>query len=94
MDLVGVLTMVACLSLFILGFTSAGTNGWGSANFLAPFLIALALFCVFIAWEAYLPDGYSLLPKGMWSYPNIFPLMIVALVCFVSPPSVSFLAVP
>jgi hypothetical protein len=40
------------------------------------------MFGVFITWEAYLPDGYSLLPKGMWSYPNIFPLMIVALVCF------------
>ncbi len=90
MDLVGVFIMVACLSLFILGFTSAGSDGWSSANFLAPFLIALALFGVFIAWEAYLPDGYSLLPKGMWRYPNIFPLMAVALVCFVSSRFLSF----
>ncbi|WWC87529.1 uncharacterized protein L201_002419 [Kwoniella dendrophila CBS 6074] len=82
MDLLGVLILISCLVLFILGFTQASIDGWNSAIFMAPFIISLFLLGVFLVWEKYMPlpakEGYSLLPYNIWSYPNIFPLILQA----------------
>jgi len=63
---------------FILSFTQAPIKGWNSAIFIAPFVVSLVLFVVFFVYEAYLPRGYALLPQDIWSYPNLFPLMLQA----------------
>jgi hypothetical protein len=75
-DLGGVGIMVASLVLFVYGFTQAPMVGWSSATFLAPFIISVVLAALFIVYERYLPIGYSLLPNELWSYPNIFPLIL------------------
>ncbi|WVQ85871.1 hypothetical protein IAT38_008039 [Cryptococcus sp. DSM 104549] len=82
MDLGGVLILIACLVLFILGFTQATVDGWDSAIFIAPFVISIALFVAFIIWEHFMPRGYSLLPHDIWSFPNIFPLILQASAIF------------
>jgi hypothetical protein len=76
MDLPGVGMMIASLILFVYGFTQAPMVGWNSATFIAPFVVSVVLAAGFIVYERFLPIGYSLLPHGLWSYPNIFPLML------------------
>jgi len=78
MDLGGIAILIATLVLFILGFTQAPIQGWNSAIFIAPFVISLVLFVVFLVWEKKMPKGYSLLPHDIWSYPNIFPIILQA----------------
>ncbi|KAK4688624.1 hypothetical protein P7C73_g1488, partial [Tremellales sp. Uapishka_1] len=78
MDLGGVVLLIGCLVCFILAFTQASIVGWSAAIFIAPIIIAVVLFAAFLLWEHYMPKGYSLLPHGMWSFPNIFPLIIQA----------------
>lgn len=82
MDIVGVLLLIACLVLFILGFTQAATDGWNSAIFIAPLIISVFLLVAFLVWEHYMPRGYSLLPHDIWSFPNIFPLIFQASAVF------------
>lgn len=82
MDLPGVGVMVAALILFVYGFTQAPMKGWSSPEFIAPFVISVVLFAVFIVFERFLKKGYSLLPHDIWSYPNIFPLLIQASAIF------------
>ncbi|WWC72441.1 uncharacterized protein I206_106403 [Kwoniella pini CBS 10737] len=82
MDLGGVLILIACLVLFILGFTQAAVDGWNTAIFIAPLVISIVLLGVFLVWERFMPRGYSLLPHDMWKYPNIFPLILQASAIF------------
>ena len=82
MDLGGVFILVAALILFILGFTQAPTDGWGSPIFIAPFVISIVLIVVFVVWEHYMPRGFALLPHDIWKFPNIFPLMLQASAIF------------
>ena len=82
MDLGGVALVFVALVLFVLAFTQAPIQGWKSAIFIAPLIIGVALFAVFIGYEQWMPEGYTLLPHGIWSYPNIFPLMIQASAIF------------
>lgn len=76
MDFVGVFLILAILILFILAFTQAELDGWGSAMFIAPLVISLVLLPVFIVWELKRPEGCALLPHDIWSFPNIFPLIL------------------
>jgi MFS family permease len=82
MDLGGVAILIACLVLFILGFTQAPSQGWNSAIFIAPLVVSIVLLVVFLVWERWMPRGYSLLPHDIWSYPNIFPLILQASAIF------------
>jgi hypothetical protein len=82
MDLGGVAILIACLVLFILGFTQASISGWNSALFIAPVVISVVLLPVFIIWEQKMPHGYSLLPHAVWKFPNIFPLILQASAIF------------
>ncbi|TXT11737.1 uncharacterized protein COLE_02147 [Cutaneotrichosporon oleaginosum] len=78
MDLAGVLGLMAILVLFILAFTQVEHDGWNSAIFIAPLVISVSLLPAWLYWEHRLPRGFSLLPHDIWSYPNIFPLIIQA----------------
>ena len=82
MDLFGVFLLVACLVLFILGFTQAPIKGWGNAEFIAPFVISLGLLVGFLVWERFVKRGFALIPHDMWHYPNIFPLILQASAIF------------
>ena len=82
MDLGGVAILIACLVLFILGFTQAPSQGWSSAIFIAPLVVSIVLLVVFLVWERWMPRGYSLLPHDIWHYPNIFPLILQASAIF------------
>lgn len=82
MDLPGVGIMIAALVLFVYGFTQAPMEGWSSPIFIAPFVVSIVLAAGFFVFERFLPTGYSLLPNGIWSYPNIFPLLIQASAIF------------
>ncbi|WRT70551.1 uncharacterized protein IL334_007549 [Kwoniella shivajii] len=82
MDLGGVAILIACLVLFILGFTQAAVDGWNTAIFIAPLIVSIFLFAAFLIWERYMPRGYSLLPHDMWQFPNIFPLILQASAIF------------
>ncbi|OCF57577.1 hypothetical protein L486_05036 [Kwoniella mangroviensis CBS 10435] len=79
LDLIGVILLLSALVLFILGFTQAESRGWSSVIFLVPFLVSLVLFGLFVYWEMSLEEGLGLLPKRVWSFPNIFQLIIMAL---------------
>jgi hypothetical protein len=78
MDLGGVAIMIACLILFILGFTQVPINGWASATCIAPLVVSIVLLPIFFIWEQKMPRGYSLLPHNIWKYPNIFPIILHA----------------
>ncbi|KAL1410667.1 hypothetical protein Q8F55_004686 [Vanrija albida] len=78
MDLGGVFILMAMMVLFILAFTQATVDGWKSAIFIAPLIISIALVPVFVVWERTRPEGYALLPRNIWSFPNIFPLILLA----------------
>lgn len=79
MDIGGVLLLVSGLILFCLAFTQASSVGWKSPSFIAPLVISVVLlFPAFVVWEHYQPEGYSVLPKDIWHYPNIITLMLLA----------------
>ncbi|OCF58454.1 efflux protein EncT [Kwoniella mangroviensis CBS 10435] len=82
MDLGGVFILIACLVLFILGFTQAAVDGWNAPIFYVPLVVSVILLGVFLVWERFMPRGYSLLPHDMWRYPNILPLILQASAIF------------
>lgn len=50
MDIVGVLLLTGALICFILGLTQGPIDGWGSASFIAPIIIAFILAPTFFFW--------------------------------------------
>jgi hypothetical protein len=82
LDLPGVAIVMAALILFILAFTQAPEKGWSSAIFIAPLVVAFALFAAFFTWEHFLPRGFALIPHDMWHYPNLGPLVLQAFSVF------------
>ncbi len=78
MDLIGVTGLMAILILFILSFTQVEHDGWNSAIFIAPLIISIVLLPFWVFWEYKRPQGFGLLPHDIWTYPNIFPLIIQA----------------
>ena len=55
MDVVGVLLMTGALVCFILSLTQGPIDGWGSASFIAPFIIAFILGPLFFVWGEWRP---------------------------------------
>lgn len=82
MDILGSDVLLVCLVLFMLAWTQVESAGWGNALFIAPLVVSLFLLPAFILWEQTLPVGFSLLPHGIWSFPNIGPLIIAGLTIF------------
>jgi len=52
MDLPGVIIMMGALICFILSLTQGPIDGWGSAAFIAPFILAWVLGPLFFFWGA------------------------------------------
>jgi len=50
MDVVGVVLMMGALITFILSLTQGPIDGWSSASFIAPFIIAFPLGVGFFFW--------------------------------------------
>ncbi|BEJ04995.1 hypothetical protein CcaverHIS641_0208120 [Cutaneotrichosporon cavernicola] len=82
MDVLGADLLLALLVLFMLSWTQVEGQGWNNPLFIAPLVISLVLLPLFLLWENKLPVGFSLLPHGMWRFPNMAPLVISALTIF------------
>ncbi|KIM21444.1 hypothetical protein M408DRAFT_80537 [Serendipita vermifera MAFF 305830] len=78
-DVPGVGSLTISVILFIFAVTSGATEGWGSAYVLAPLLISIALFILFLVWEAYTPPNDAVLPPHMWHFRNFGVIVGVSL---------------
>lgn len=80
------LTITSCLTaaliLFVYAVTSGPVNGWGSANVIAPLVIALFMTVVFFVYEAKIEDHMAALPPRVWFYHNVPILVAVGLIPF------------
>jgi len=79
LDMVGSVSMLLGIIMLVLGLTLGASEGWTSAAFLAPFLLAWPLFAIFFVWEHRLPEEYALLPSSTWQIPNFAVLIAFAL---------------
>lgn len=86
MDVLGADLLLSLLGLFMLAWTQVETQGWNHPLFIAPLIISVVMVPIFLFWENRLPLGFSLLPHGMWSFPNIYPLVISCLTIFLCTP--------
>lgn len=60
MDIIGVVVLMGALICFILALTQGPIDGWGSASFIAPFVLAFPLGVGFFYWGRWIekqPDG-------------------------------------
>ncbi|WVR05124.1 hypothetical protein IAU60_002136 [Kwoniella sp. DSM 27419] len=71
LDIVGVILIMGCLITFILSLTQGPIDGWGSASFIAPFIISFPLGIGFFFWESKIPPKSALLPSSVWKITNI-----------------------
>ena len=76
LDPIGSAVLITALILFVLAWTQVSVSGWSSSIFLAPLILSIALIVTFLFWERYRPQGFTLLPRDIWHYPNIIPLII------------------
>jgi SIT family siderophore-iron:H+ symporter-like MFS transporter len=62
LDVIGILLMIIAFGFFLTPFTLAGgiSSSWGEAKIIAPLVIGICFFPVFIFWE--LKCRYPLLP--------------------------------
>lgn len=82
MDVLGADLLLALLVLFMLAWTQVEGQGWNNPLFVAPLVISVVLLPLFLLWENRLPVGFSLLPHGMWHFPNMAPLVLSGLTIF------------
>lgn len=78
MDFIGVIIMMGALICFIFALTQGPISGWGSASFVAPFVLAFILGPLFFIW-AQLPANSAILPSSIWKSTNIVLNSIVLL---------------
>jgi MFS family permease len=80
LDLPGSVLMLGATILLVLGLTLGAAQGFKTAAFLVPFLLALVvLFPAFFIWEARIPEEMALLPPSFWRIPNTILLITFAL---------------
>ncbi|ORY31645.1 major facilitator superfamily domain-containing protein [Naematelia encephala] len=79
LDIIGCFLALAALILLDLGLTFGASDGWKTAHFLVPFLIAWPVFVAFFLWEARLPEGYAMLPPQTWRIRNLTLWIVLAL---------------
>ncbi|WRT67097.1 uncharacterized protein IL334_004063 [Kwoniella shivajii] len=71
LDIIGVLFMVGALICFILALTQGPIDGWGSASFIAPFVLSFPLAIGFFFWESKISPKSAVLPSSVWQISNI-----------------------
>ncbi|WVN85286.1 uncharacterized protein L203_100431 [Cryptococcus depauperatus CBS 7841] len=71
LDFIGVALMMGCLICFILSLTQGPIDGWGSASFIAPFVLSFPLAFAFFFWESKIPPKSAVLPSSVWKITNI-----------------------
>ncbi|WWC90079.1 uncharacterized protein L201_005012 [Kwoniella dendrophila CBS 6074] len=71
LDFIGVIIMTGSLICFILALTQGPIDGWGSASFIAPFVICFPLAIAFFFWEARIDPKSAVLPSSVWQTTNI-----------------------
>ncbi|ODO11534.1 hypothetical protein I350_00314 [Cryptococcus amylolentus CBS 6273] len=71
LDLIGVGLLAAALVCFILSLTQGPIDGWGSAAFIAPFIISFDAGIAFFFWESWIPQKTAVLPSSVWKISNI-----------------------
>jgi hypothetical protein len=71
LDIVGVLILMGALICFVLGLTQGPIDGWGSASFIAPFVLAFPLLIAFFVWEHRIDPRSAVLPSSVWQISNI-----------------------
>ncbi|WVW83145.1 hypothetical protein I302_105163 [Kwoniella bestiolae CBS 10118] len=71
LDIIGVLIMMGALITFILALTQGPIDGWGSASFIAPFVLSFPLAIGFFFWESKIPPKSAVLPSSVWAITNI-----------------------
>ncbi|OCF54174.1 efflux protein EncT [Kwoniella mangroviensis CBS 10435] len=71
LDIIGVLIMMGALITFILALTQGPIDGWGSASFIAPFVLSFPLAIGFFFWESKIPPKSAVLPSSVWQITNI-----------------------
>ncbi|KAL8292461.1 hypothetical protein RQP46_001073 [Phenoliferia psychrophenolica] len=70
----------SALLCFILGLTQGPIDGWGSASFIAPFIIALVLGPAFFLWEYKIPSHTAVLPASVWKITNMVTSSLIVLI--------------
>ncbi|OCF36546.1 efflux protein EncT [Kwoniella heveanensis CBS 569] len=71
LDIIGVALMMGSLITFILSLTQGPIDGWGSASFIAPFVLSFPLAFAFFFWESKIPPKSAVLPSSVWKITNI-----------------------
>ncbi|WVQ98675.1 hypothetical protein IAU59_005806 [Kwoniella sp. CBS 9459] len=71
LDIIGVALMMGSLITFILSLTQGPIDGWGSAAFIAPFVLSFPLAIGFFFWESKIPPKSAVLPSSVWKITNI-----------------------
>jgi hypothetical protein len=77
LDLPGVILMMGFLICFILSLTNGPINGWGSANFIAPFIISFVSAIGFFLWEYSIPARTAVLPASVYQIKNFIPTSLI-----------------
>jgi hypothetical protein len=72
--------MMGFLVCFILSLTNGPINGWGSANFIAPFIISFACAIGFFVWEAAIPARTAVLPSSVYQIKNFIPSSLAIMI--------------
>lgn len=80
MDYVGLLFLTAAIVLLIFGVSNGNTEGWRTAQTIAPLVIGGLLFPAFFYWETRMDVVDALIPSQTWSIPNFALLAVLALV--------------
>ncbi|KDQ19195.1 hypothetical protein BOTBODRAFT_28684 [Botryobasidium botryosum FD-172 SS1] len=79
LDAVGVTSLTVAIILFVLAVTSGSNDGWNTALFIAPLILAVLLTIGFFVWEKMIDEKDAALPPRLWFYPNFGILFGVAL---------------
>ncbi|OCF55192.1 hypothetical protein L486_07305 [Kwoniella mangroviensis CBS 10435] len=82
LDLGGSFLILAAILLLILSLTMGGDHGFGTAYFIAPFIVSLFLFPIFLWYESKLPEGYPLLPPRAFKITNVSVFLFLGLIVF------------
>ncbi|OCF72080.1 hypothetical protein I204_07344 [Kwoniella mangroviensis CBS 8886] len=82
LDLGGSFLILAAILLLILSLTMGGDHGFGTAYFIAPFIVSLFLFPIFLWYESKLPEGYPLLPPRTFKITNVSVFLFLGLIVF------------